>query len=263
MPETAPIPGEILAERNATALILRIHNPAAANAVDPAMLRDIARRVGNVDPAVRLVVLTGSGDRHFCSGINLGGAPGDDLEQRVRDGEDALRLAAAAIVECPVPVVAVVNGAAFGGGLELAVACDWRIASDGARAGMPAMRLGIVYSPEGLRRFMECIGPARLRQLFFTGRPVDAARALEIGLVDEVVPSQLVNARVEETITDVTAAAPGAVAATRRAVGILESALMPEAMQDVERLRRAAYASPEFREGMAAYAERRAPGWVP
>lgn len=263
MPEPASVPGEILAERNATALVIRIHNPAAANAVDPGMLGEIVRLLGDPDPDVRLVLLTGSGDRHFCSGINLAGAAGAELEQRLREGETALRRASAAIAECRVPVVAAVNGAAFGGGLELAISCDWRMASATARLGMPAARLGVVYSPEGLRRFLEVMGPARLRQLFITGRPVDAARALELGLVDEVVPPEQLTARCQETVADVTAAAPGAVSATRAAVAMLESALMPEAGQDVERLRRTAYASPEFREGLAAFAERRPPGWVP
>lgn len=249
--------------RDATALVVRFHNPQRANAVDPAMLAELTRQVSEPPADARVIILTGAGERHFCSGLDLADADGDALAQRVRDGEHALRRAVAAIAESPVPVVAVVNGAAYGGGLELAISCDWRIAVDNARFAMPAARLGVVYAPEGMRRFLECCGPARTRQLFLTGRPVDAQRALAIGLVDEVVSADERDAAVADTIRDITAAAPGAVKATRSAVAALAGALYPEAVQDVERMRAAAYASPEFTEALAAFRERRAPFWVP
>lgn len=260
MPESAS--GEILVERNGTALVLRIHNPARANALTPGMLGDLARVVGDPPADARCVVLTGSGARHFSSGLQMTGDDGAALSSALREGESALGRAAGAVAECRLPVIAAVNGAAFGGGLELAVACDWRVAASTARLGMPAARLGVVYAPEGMRRFIECMGPARTRQLFLTGRPVDAERAMAIGLVDEVVDPELLEARVAETAADVALAAPGAVAATRSAVTGLQAALMPEAFQDVERLRRNAYASPEFAEAMEALAAKRPPGWA-
>lgn len=261
MPEPTPAAGEIIVERNASALYVRLHNPARANALTPEMLASLARTVSDPDPDVRVVVLTGFGGRHFCSGLDIAGGDAADLARRLRDGEAALRRASSALAECPVPVIAAINGAAFGGGLELAVSCDWRVAADNAMLGMPAARLGVVYAPEGMLRFLECMGPARTRQLFITGRPIDAARALQVGLVDEVVEQDLLQAFIEETVDDIRRAAPGAVTATRSAITTLDAARMPEAMQDVERLRRAAYASDEFAEGMAAVAEKRSPRW--
>ncbi|MCB0881973.1 MAG: enoyl-CoA hydratase/isomerase family protein [Thermoleophilia bacterium] len=263
MPEDAPDTGEILVECTATALVLRIHNPGRANALTPAMLASLGRLASDPPGDVRSLVLTGSGERHFCSGLDLSGARGEELQARLREGEGLLRRATAALAECRLPVVAAVNGAAFGGGLELAVACDWRVAAASARLGMPAARLGVVYAPEGLLRFIDCMGPARARMLFLTGRPVTADRARELGLVDEVVPAGELEARVAETSADIALAGPGAVAATRSAITLLHAAPMPEAAQDVERLRAAAYASPEFAEGLEAAAERRPPRWAP
>lgn len=263
MPEDAPDAGEIQVERTASALVLRVHNPARANALTPAMLTALTRVVSDPPDDVRSLVLTGSGERHFCSGLDLSGAEGAALQARLREGEGLLRRATAAVAECRLPVVAGVNGAAFGGGLELAVACDWRVAADSARLGMPAARLGVVYAPEGLLRFVDCMGPARARMLFLTGRPVTAARALELGLVDDVWPAGELAARMADVAADIAAAAPGAVASTRSAITLLHGALMPEAAQDVERLRAAAYASPEFAEGLAAASERRPPRWAP
>ena len=102
-------------------------------------------------PDVRVIVLTGSGDRHFSAGLDLGNLDGPALAERLMRGEELLRAATAAIAACPCPVVAAVNGAAYGGALELAVACDWRIASDGATLGMPAARWGWSTRPRGWR----------------------------------------------------------------------------------------------------------------
>ena len=103
--------------------------------------------------------------------------------------------ALAALDAVEVPVVAALGGHAFGGGLELAVACDLRVCAPAARLGMPPARLGVVYSHTGLRRFVDAIGSARTRELFLTARPVDAAEALSWGLVNEVVDGRGARAR--------------------------------------------------------------------
>jgi enoyl-CoA hydratase/carnithine racemase len=253
----------LLVDEDARSIVLRIHNPERANALDDDMLAAIVRNLKRPRPEVRAIVLTGSGDRHFCAGLDLGGVEGAALADRLRRGEQLLREATAAIAACPCPVVAAVNGAAFGGGLELAVACDWRIASDGAHMGMPAARLGVVYAPEGLAQFLAVLGPARARQLFLTGRPVTAQRAMEIGLVDQVVPAADLGTAIAETLADITRAAPGAAAGTRAAIAMLEGGPSDEVARAIEGIRAAAYGSPEFTEGLAAFRERRAASWAP
>lgn len=260
-PENPSTPG-LLVEDGAHATILRIHNPDRANAIDEEILRAIVRHVERPRPDVRVIVLTGSGPRHFSSGLDLADAPGARMAERLRRGEERLRGATAAIAACACPVVAAVNGAAFGGGLELAVACDWRIASDTAQFGMPAARLGVVYAPEGLAQFLAILGPARTRQLFVTGRPVSAERALVIGLVDQVVPAAELAGAVADTVADIVLAAPTAVAGTRAAITLLSGVPAPEDAATIERIRLEAYASTHFAEGLAAFRERRAPRWA-
>jgi len=262
MPPQIPSTPGLLVEEDAHATILRIHNPDRANAIDDDILRAIVRHVERPRPDVRVIVLTGSGARHFCSGLDLGDLEGPALGERLRRGEELLRGATAAIAACPCPVVAAVNGAAIGGGLELAVACDWRIASDAAQLGMPAARLGVVYAPEGLAQFLAIMGPARTRQLFLTGRPVSAVRALVIGLVDQVVPAEDLAAAVTDTVAEIVRAAPTAVAGTRAAITLLSGAPAPQDAATIERIRLEAYASAQFAEGLAAFRERRAPRWA-
>jgi enoyl-CoA hydratase/carnithine racemase len=252
----------LLVTEDARAIIIRMHNPDRANAITDEMLQGIVRHAEHPGPDARVIVLTGSGDRHFSAGLDLAGLDGPALAERLTRGEELLRAATAAITRCTCPVVAAVNGAAIGGALELAVACDWRIAAAGATLGMPAARLGVVYSPEGFARFLAIMGPARTRQLFLTGRPVSATRAQEIGLVDEVVPDGALAAAVAETVSDIVRAAPTAVAGTRAAISLLVGAPAPQDAATIERIRLEAYASAEFAEGLAAFRERRQPRWA-
>jgi enoyl-CoA hydratase/carnithine racemase len=180
--------------RQGDALVLRVRNEDHANALDAETLSDLREALGTPGVCdVRVVLLAGAGDRHFCSGLDLG-ADGDALRAgaRVEVLERHLGAAVRAIAGCDRPVIGVVNGAAVGGGLELALACDWRIARRGAKLAMPAARIGVVYSRDGLARFVATIGPAQTRRLFLTGRVFDADAGLAMGLVDEVVdPDEL------------------------------------------------------------------------
>jgi enoyl-CoA hydratase len=261
MPAETPLTPRLDVTRDGPALVLAIANTGRANALDATILDGLAAAVGSPPPGVRAVVLTGAGDRHFSSGLDLSGVEGDALAARLRDGERRLQGAAAAVSACPVPVIAAINGAAFGGALELAMACDWRLASDGATFGMPAARLGVVYAPDGMRRFIACMGPARTRRMFLTGRPVDAATAYAWGLVDGLHPAAELLPAAVAAAHDVALAAPGAVAGTRAAVAALVGPLDVHAATVVEAARAEAYASPEFAEGLAAFRERRPPRW--
>lgn len=179
------------ASRHGAALVLRLRNEGRANALDEETLRGLVEALaapGVCD--VRVVLLAGAGDRHFCSGLDLGGGDALRAGARVELLERQLGAAVRAITDCDRPVIGVVNGAAVGGGLELALACDWRIARRGAKLAMPAARIGVVYSRDGLGRFLAAIGPARTRRLFLTGRTFDADAGLEMGLVDEVVDAE-------------------------------------------------------------------------
>ena len=161
--------GRIDTDRDGDVVVVTIANEARANSLDDPMLKALAEAL---DPEAlgdaRAVVLTGSGDRNFSGGVDLQARDGDALTDAVRNGERLLGRAAAAVEGCPVPVVCALNGNAFGGALEIAMAADWRIASRGARFGMPPARLGWVYAAEGIRRFVDACGAANTRELFLT-----------------------------------------------------------------------------------------------
>lgn len=251
--------GRLLVERDDPALILRIANPGRANALDATILDALASTLQAPPAAARVALLVGDGERHFSAGLDLGGAPGDPAEA-LRDGERRLGAAAAAIADCPVPVIAVLNGAAAGGALELAIACDWRIAAAGARLAMPAARLGVVYAAEGLRRFVAAMGPGRARRLFLTGAPLTAEEALAMGLVEQVVEPAGLWAAARAAAAEVAAGAPQAVAGTRAVVRALSDGSPPADVEETaHRWRERAFASRDHAEGLAAFRERRPP----
>lgn len=238
---------------------VRFANPDRANALAPDMLDQLAGILRAPSGRVRVVLLGGAGDRHFSGGLDLGERTADELVEFLPAQEERLRRAADAVAQCPVPVIGVVNGAAFGGALELAISCDWRIAARRARFGMPAARLGVVYAPEGLARFVAAIGPARTKQLFLTGDPVDAARAVEIGLVEQVVADAEIWQFAESAAAAVVSAAPLAVEGTRAAIDALAHGEVPaDVQQAAARARGKAFASDDFREALAAAREKRA-----
>jgi enoyl-CoA hydratase/carnithine racemase len=252
------------AERQDGALVVRLNNPGRANAVTHDMLRQLASLLDGPEvTSVPVVLLTGAGERHFSAGLDLAGVPADERVAHLRAGEELLFRASEAIVACRRPVVAVVNGAALGGGLELAMACDWRIARDDARLGMPAARLGVVYAPQGLRRAVELMGAARARRLFLTGRPVRAAEAHELGLVDEVTGPELLWDAAARAAADVGACSPIAVAGTRAVIRAIAQPERADIAGVADRWRARAFDGPDLREGLLAFSEGRAPRFEP
>ena len=231
-------------------LTVLLANEARANALDDGMLVALAELLrGPEARAARVVLLAGAGDRAFCAGLDLAGRDAGAL----REGERLLGEAVRALREVPAPVVGVLTGHAFGGGLELAVACDWRVARRGARFGMTPARLGVVYAADGLRAFVDAVGLPRARELFATARPVDAEQALAIGLVNHLADPEDLWPLARELARDIAANAPIAVAGT---TAILRR---PDDPGLAEAWRERAFASDDLAEGIAAFQARRPP----
>jgi enoyl-CoA hydratase len=167
---------------------IRLNRPPmnALNTVLQEELREAARTLGN-DPAVRAVVIYG-GEKVFAAGADVKEFAGQDHAYMLRD---AGRLSSSldALARLPKPVIAAVTGYALGGGCELALAADFRVSADNARWGQPEILLGIIPGAGGTQRLPRLIGTARAKDLIYTGRFVEAQEALEIGLVDAVVPA--------------------------------------------------------------------------
>jgi enoyl-CoA hydratase/carnithine racemase len=213
---------------------------------------------------VRCVVLTGANGM-FSSGYDLGALSAEVF------AEEAERLVAhpfaealEALDDCPVPTLAALPGHTIGGGLELALACDLRVAADGIRLGMPPAKLGLVYSHTGLRRFIEAIGAPRTRQLFLLGRNVDARTADAWGLVNAVVLPSDLEEEALDWAQELAGNAPLSVRGNKRVIRELLRAA-GDLDADVERelieLRRACFRSDDLREGVRAFAEKRPARW--
>jgi enoyl-CoA hydratase/carnithine racemase len=244
---------------------LRIDNPAKRNALDHDVLDGIAAALPELDRGieVRCVLITGE-PPVFSAGYDIGSLPDDSFE---RDAEALVahpyHAAMTALASHPWPTVAAINGHCLGGGLELAITCDLRICAAGAKLGMPPAKLGLIYGHTGLRKFIEVIGVPRTKELFLTGRNLSAARAEEVGLVNQVVgDGELEDAGVE-LAAEIAANAPLSMRGNKRVIETLADNPMLTAEQERElvELRESCFSSADLREGIRAFAEKRRPRW--
>ena len=259
--------GKLLLDRPAEAVArLRIANPERRGALDHEILAAIAAALPRLDDgiATRCVLITGTPPL-FSAGYDIAEFTEEAFE---REAEALVahpfQAAMEAIVSHPWPTVAAINGLCLGGGLELAVSCDLRIAAAAAKLGMPPAKLGLIYSHTGLRRFLETIGLPRTREMFFTGRNLDATRAEGIGLVNEVVPDERIEAEGIALVATIAAAAPLSVRGNKRAIDVLAAnpVLSPAQEEELVELRRSCFGSADFREGIRAFTEKRRPEWT-
>lgn len=167
--------------------VIMLDNPPL-NALSSAVLSELASAARELagDPAVKAVVVTGAGDRAFAAGADIKEFAGAREARRVAG---VFHEACGALEALPRPVIAAIRGYALGGGLEVAMGCDLRIASDDARLGQPEILLGIIPGGGGTQRLARLVGPARAKEIIWTGRQLGSDEALAIGLVDRVVPA--------------------------------------------------------------------------
>jgi len=256
--------GELLLDRPADGVLrLTISNPAKRNALDHPILDAIAAVLDDIG-AARAVLLTGA-EKMFSSGYDIGDIPDDVFAQEAeRLVAHPFAAALEALESCEVPTVAALPGHTIGGGLELALACDLRVAADGILLGMPPAKLGLVYSHTGLRRFLEAIGAPRTRELFLTARNVDARTALDWGLVNQVVGASDLEGAALDLAEDLAANAPLSLRGNKRAIRELLAAdgrLDPEVERELIELREASFQSEDLREGVRAFGQKRPARW--
>lgn len=264
MPEQTVVEYEM---RDRVALVT-LNRPDAMNAVNAALATGLGEAVERAagDPAVRVLVLTGRG-RAFCAGADLKAiAAGEPIGP---EGHDEWGFAGFVQHWCDKPVIAAVNGFAMGGGTELALACDLVVAAQEASFGLPEVRRGLVAAAGGLLRIQHQVAPKRAAELALTGAPVDAATALEWGLVNRVVPGERV---VDAALSLAGAIAKNAPTAVRQSKRLLQrtktaandwhpdwSGEDPWAVNAEETM--VAFGHPDAVEGPTAFAEKRAPDW--
>jgi len=234
--------------------ILTLVRPASRNALTPNLLGALENAL-RLAPGVRALVLEGDGSA-FCAGYDLDFLEADASAGRAPDGriQEVLRL----LEDVPVPSVAVVHGAAFGAGCELACACDFRLGSSDAVFCLPPLKLGIVYAPDGMWRLARVVGLQHTREMLLTGRTVGAEQAKAWGLLDRVEADAVAAGRaLAEQLAE---AAPLAMAGTRLALRRLGATPLSEGDRlELDGVRARAFASKDAAEGRAAARERRPP----
>jgi enoyl-CoA hydratase/carnithine racemase len=258
--------GKLILDSPAEAVVrLRISNPERRNALDHEILDAIAETLPRLDHGIetRCLLITGA-PPVFSAGYDIASIPSDTFE---RDAEALVahpfHAAMEAIASHPWPTLAAINGHCIGGGLELAITCDLRICAAGAKLGMPPVKLGLVYGHTGLRKFLDTVGLSRTKELFLTGRNYEAARAEQIGLVNEVVESERLEQAAVELAAEIAANAPLSMRGNKSAIDLLNASpvLTEQKEAGLIALRESCFASEDLREGIRAFAEKRKPEW--
>ena len=243
--------------------VLRLNRPTKRNAVTLAMWRELKRRFDGfaVAPDVRGVVLTGSGG-HFCAGADIGEF--DAVRANAELGEAYERdadAASAALQHLPKPTVAAIDGSCVGGGLALAMACDFRVASAEARFGIPAAKLGIVYGVVDCRNLANLVGFSQAKRILFGGALFGRDEAARIGLIDGVTGTTAL-AAARDMLAPMVANAPLAIAGMKLALNALAEGRVERKQAEIDAAIARTMDSDDYREGSRAFLEKRAPRFI-
>lgn len=253
---------ELLISKDGPIITLTINRPAKMNALTPECLLEMVDILDQQAQA-RLsqpVVIRGAGDKAFCSGYDLGALPAGNSPEKEEEPSPQEK-ALDAIQRYPYPVLAMLNGFAYGAGCELAVACDLRIASEHIKMGMPPAKLGLVYPYSGYRRFLTVLGLPRTLEIFLTGKYYDSQSCLQIGLVHYLKPQQELESFTYELAGDLAKNSPLSLRGSKYALyKIAENRVVPpDDEQRIRSLHRQSLQSEDLREGKRALREKREP----
>jgi enoyl-CoA hydratase/carnithine racemase len=254
---------DVVVEHHGTTAWITLNRPDARNALSRDVnleLQDITAALDDRDD-VRVVVVTGAGDKAFCAGADLKERRGVSAAE-TGPYVNAIASAIGSFADLHKPTICAMNGSAYGGGLELALACDFRIVVEGAELGLTEVRLGIMPGAGGTQRLPRLIGEARAKEIVLLGRRVSAARALEIGLVNQVVPRAGLRAAVDAMLAELGGCAPLSVRCAKAAMERGYGRPMSEALGIERECYDATLFSEDRDEGLAAFAEGRPPRYV-
>ena len=259
-----PVDDELALDVENNLAVITLNRPDVGNALSSSLLAKLTDTLNRLKSgnSVRCAILKGAGSKAFCVGMDLSemlaATPAQNYALIGRGGR--MGEALVAIDNFPYPIIAMLSGYAFGAGLEMALACDIRVASENTRVGMPPARLGIIYPPEGINRFLREVGPLTTRKLFLTARHFSANEAKEMGLLDWVVPDEVVEDLTMDIATDIMKRAPLSLIGMKRCISLLSRNGSRAAREpEVTKMVREAISSADAHEGLAAFAEKREP----
>jgi enoyl-CoA hydratase/carnithine racemase len=257
----SPMTDDLIVTRDAAGVVrITLNRPGRLNALGVGLVDALITEVGRASDA-NLLVIRGAG-RAFSAGADLKERHGMSDDARWSHNR-ALNAAVNAIEALPIPTIAAINGLALGGGCELALGCDIRIATETAVIGLTEARIGAIPGAGGTQRLPRLIGVSRALDMMFTAEPISARRALEIGLVNQVHPADDFDAALDRMIAMIAARAPRATELLKRTVREGVATSLPEGLE-IERLAlNAVFGSADYAEGLAAFADKRAPRFQP
>lgn len=251
---------EILVKTEGSICTLTLNRPEKRNSLTPetlGLLTEEFLRLGKTTE-IRCVVIRGSGDRAFCSGYDIDSISEEEI---AIENDHPLTKAMQAVKSYPLPVIAMINGHAFGAGLELAACCDLRVCTADAKLAIPPVKLGVIYHYSGIKQFLSLVGPGFTRELFLTGNPVNAERALEKGLVDHVVKRDKLEEFTYGLAEGISENAPLSMISMKKMINIWEEG--GPLSEENEELIRSLFAkvrkSSDSKEGKKAFLEKRKP----
>ena len=249
----------ILLETNDRISILTINRPDKRNALNQATRDEILHALDTLQstPESRVLVVTGAGDKAFIAGADIGEFAGKTAitQRETMKGRRAFD----GVEDFPKPVIAMINGFCLGGGMELALACDIRIASDNAKLGQPEINLGIIPGGGGTQRLTRLVGEGKSMELILTGDLIDAAEAKNIGLVNDVVPAAELRSRVMALAGRIAEKSPVALRMAKEAVKSAARTNLREGLERETDLFGLTFSSEDKEEGVRAFLEKRKP----
>ncbi len=252
----------MIAEKDGGIGWMIFNNPARRNAVSMDMFEAVPEIISafEEDDDVRVIVLRGAGDKAFISGADI-----SQFEQHRASQQDTAlydsrsKAATTAVYETPKPTIAMINGFCMGGGVSFAMSCDLRIASDKARFGVPAAKLGVGYRSHGLQKLLAAVNPAFAKEIFYTARQFSAEEALAMGWVNRVLPEEQLEGYVREYAETIAANAPLTIRAVKATVNELLKDAGERDLEWSEGLVAQCFSSEDYVEGRRAFMEKRKP----
>ncbi|MCI0454784.1 MAG: enoyl-CoA hydratase-related protein [Candidatus Dadabacteria bacterium] len=255
---------ELIIEERDSICTITINRPEKRNSLTPEILLEIGselKRITNEEKA-KCLVIRGAGDKAFCSGYDIAaiGKIKDDMMRDYR-GDHPLIIASKAIENFPYPVIAMINGHAFGAGLEIALTCDIRISIDNALFGMPPAKLGVIYPYSGIRRFLNLIGVGHTKELFLIGRNIDAETAQRIGLLNHVIKKSELEEFTYKLAHEICENAPLSMRTMKEMINAWQrnQPLSPEDEETVKEMILRVQESEDYKEGQRSFSEKRKP----
>lgn len=257
-------PKELITEEKDSICTITLNRPEKRNLLTPSMLLKLDSELSRLktDGEIRCVVIRGSGDKAFSSGYDIS-AIGKIKDDMMRDyiGDHPLIITSRAIENFPYPVIAMINGHAFGGGLELAMTCDIRISVDDALFAMPPAKLGVIYTYTGIRKFLNIIGLGYTKELFLTGRNTDAKKAEKIGLVNYIVPRPELEEFTYKLASEIRENAPLSMSTMKKMINSWQrnQSTSREDEELIKEMILEVQGSEDYKEGQRAFTEKRRP----